>query len=79
MKNKTISKIITKVGLVGGGAPMGRPNVGTKPIVKRVYDSQVPMTKDGAYDSGGAYWGSGPQLRVQYTQDLSYIHFYRKT
>ena len=30
-----------------------------------------------AYDAGGAYWGAGSRLRVSYTKDLSYIHFYR--
>lgn len=88
---KTIDKIITKV---NGqyGAPMGRANIGEYPhtvtsgkncrIVKKnqktVFDCRVPMCNDGAYDKGGAYWGIGKELRVQYTKDLSYIKFYRK-
>lgn len=44
---------------------------------KTIFDCAVPMI-DGAYDKGGAYWGLGKQLRVEYTKDLSYIRFYRK-
>ena len=85
---RTINKIIYKVDCKYG-APMGRNNVGELPHTitsgpnckifkkhqKRVFDCAVPM--NGAYDSGGAYWGLGPQLRVSYTKDLSYINFYR--
>jgi hypothetical protein len=90
---KTIDKIITKVD-TSRGAPMGRSNVkpqnftvvdigakhkvlsdGFKHIL--IFDSAVPMI-DGAYDKGGAYWGIGSQLRVQYTKDLSFIEFYRR-
>jgi hypothetical protein len=89
---RTIDKIITKV-KSRYGAPMGRMNVGVRPttivgedkdgkyIVKdaeRVYDCAVPMSGDGAYDKGGAYWGIGPQLRVRYTKDLSFVEFYRR-
>jgi hypothetical protein len=74
---RTIDKIITKVD-TSRGAPMGRPNVGTKDdtIRKHVFDCKVPMS-DGAYDKGGAYWGLGAELRVSYTKDLSFIRFYR--
>lgn len=74
---RTIDKIITKVNCKYG-APMGRPDVGEPPLpfTDRIYDCAVPMC--GAYDRGGAYWGLGAQLRVRYTKDLSYIHFYRK-
>lgn len=90
-KNSTLAKIIVPV---SGkyGAPMGRSNVGTElPIAAKVYsgkvksyDCAVPMCSCcGAYDIGGAYWGSNRmndigQLRVQYTKDLSFIRFYRK-
>ena len=73
---KTIAKIITKEDC-RRGAPMGRPSIGEKPTDKKVYDCRVPMRADGAYDRGNAYWGIGPELRVKYTKDLSYIHFYR--
>lgn len=43
---------------------------------KVLFDCAVPMV-DGGYDRGGAYWGLGPQLRVKYTRDLSYVEFYR--
>lgn len=43
---------------------------------KQIFDCAVPMS-DGAYDKGGAYWGLGKQLRVQYTKDLTFIRFYR--
>ena len=87
---RTIDKIITKK---SGkyGAPLGRPNVGVRPITinldavgnfitvdaEKIYDCAVPMSSDGAYDKGGAYWGVGKQLRVSYTKDLSYVEFYR--
>lgn len=41
-----------------------------------IFDCKVPMI-DGAYDKGGAYWGLGAELRVAYTKDLTYVHFYR--
>lgn len=73
---KTIDKIITKCS-TKYGAPMGRNNVGTAPKGMRIYNCAVPMSSDGAYDKGGAYWGHGAQLRVKYTKDLSYVEFYR--
>lgn len=76
---RTIDKIITKCDCKFG-APMGRDNVGgTNPpfgFMHKVFDCAVPLT-DG-YDSGSAYWGFPNNLRVSYTKDLSYIHFYRK-
>lgn len=74
---RTIDKIITKCDCKYG-APMGRNNVGVKPVDStKVYDCAVPMSSDSAYDKGAAYWGLGKQLRVSYTKDLSYINFYR--
>ena len=74
------------------GAPMGRPNVGSQPVVVtrfsgrnvrtckcdqvKVYQRRVPMI-DGAYDIGGAYWGIGRPLYVRFTKDLSYVEFFR--
>lgn len=88
---RTINKIITEVNCKYG-APMGRGNKGIRPVVvtsgkncrivkrnqTRIFDCAVPMSSDGAYDRGGAYWGIGKQLRVAYTKDLSYIEFYRR-
>ena len=76
---RTIDKIITKVD-TSRGAPMGRHDVGEPPLPfeAKIYDCRVPMCSDGAYDKGGAYWGIGKELRVMYTKDLSYIHFYRR-
>ena len=73
---KTIDKIITKVD-GRRGAPMGRPNIGDRPKHMRIYDCAVPMSSDGAYDRGGAYWGIDKQLRVKYNKDLSFVKFYR--
>ena len=84
---KTIDKIITKVNSQYG-APMGRNNVDNREIFEvngkqyaqyngKLFDCRVPMSNDGAYDRGGAYWGLGKELRVSYTKDLSYIKFYR--
>lgn len=88
---RTLDKIITKLD-TSRGASMGRSNVGTKHIEhknlkgiivksarkERIYDCKVPMCGCcGAYDTGGAYWGLGAELRVSYTKDLSYVNFYR--
>jgi hypothetical protein len=73
----TIDLIISKVDM-RRGAPMGRANVGKKPQDAKIYDQYVPMNHlEPAYDKGGAYWGIGRRLRVSYTKDLKYIHFYR--
>ena len=85
---RTIDKIITKMNCQYG-APMGRHNTNECPtenvngviytrFTGKVFDCAVPMSGDGAYDRGGAYWGLGKQLRVMYTKDLKYIQFYRK-
>lgn len=71
MLSKLIPPTITRL-----GASMGRPNVGVRPSTVRLYDCAVPMSR--GYDKGGAYWGHGEQLRVEYTKDLSYIYFYRR-
>lgn len=62
------------------GAPMGRANIGDRRLTegKRIYCRRVPLTYDGAYDKGGAYWGCGSPLYVEYTLDKSYVHFFRK-
>ncbi len=71
--NRVITKVNTKY-----GAPMGRADIGTKPTDKtKVYNKRVALY-DGGYDKGGAYWGTGSELRVSFTADLSYIEFYRK-
>lgn len=58
------------------GAPLGRADKGQKPKDKKIFDRQVPLTQ--GYDKGGAYWGISNPLRVSYTEDLEYIHFYRE-
>lgn len=73
---KTIDKIITEVNCKYG-APIGRDDIGKKPDNMKIFDCAVPMVC-GGYDKGGVYWGLGPQLRVSYTKDLSFIKFYRK-
>lgn len=57
------------------GAPMGRSSKGEPPTDCRIFDRAVSVP-DG-YDKGGAYWGLGPQLRVKYSQDGTYVEFYR--
>jgi len=82
----TIDKIITKVNSKFG-APMGRSDKGSMKYCKdsdteipdtdkKVYNQRVVLNS-GGYDKGGAYWGIGSELRVMYTKDLSFIHFYR--
>ena len=67
------------------GAPMGRrsADIEERPTDKRVYDRYLPMCSCcGAYDKGGAYWGAAlhgvKRMRVEFTEDLSYIRFYRE-
>lgn len=90
MKPWNLKRIITQVN-TRYGAPMGRANVGSEPVTitsgkngrickthqTKVYDKRVPLVYDGAYDAGGAYWGCGPELRVRFTADLSFVEFYR--
>lgn len=75
---RTINKIITPV---CSTRALGRSNIGTRPKNKKVFDCFVPMSNDGAYDTGGAYWGAPihgtKPLRISYTKDLTYIRFYR--
>lgn len=68
---------------------MGRPNVGSYPVTvtsgnngrickkhqTKVYNKRVVL--DQGYDNGGAYWGIGSELRVEFTADLSFINFFR--
>lgn len=75
MKDWNVNRVIPQLSCKYG-APMGRMNVGEKPEDVKIYDKRVPMI-DGAYDIGGAYWGIGPELRVRFAADLSYIEFYR--
>jgi len=77
-KQYAISKIVCDVNCKFG-APMGRSNKGVKPSNPKVkiFDRKVPMSES-AYDKGGAYWGIGAELRVEFTKDLSYVKFYRR-
>jgi hypothetical protein len=71
-----ISEIITPVNCQFG-APMGRNEQGIKPTDKtKVYKKRVRLDS-GGYDSGGAYWGIGSPLYVEFTKDLNYIHYFR--
>lgn len=57
------------------GAPLGRGDKGIKPENVKIFDRKVNISQ--GYDKGGVYWGFPNNLRVQYTDDFSYIHFYR--
>lgn len=63
------------------GAPMGRPSVGDRSQItgQRIYCRRVYLPIDGAYDKGGAYWGCGEPLYVEFTLDKSYVRFFRKS
>lgn len=69
------SKILCKVN-AKYGAPMGRNNRYPDPGDLRKYDRRVYLDS-GGYDKGGAYWGIGAPLRVEFTADLSFVRFYR--
>lgn len=62
------------------GALMGRNNTRSDADAKdrRIYRRRLPLVYDGAYDRGGAYWGGGTPLCVEYTLDKSYVRFFRK-
>lgn len=89
MKNWNINRVITPVN-TKFGAPMGRSNIGSCPntvtsgrnckVYKKnqikVYTKTVNLDS-GGYDIGGAYWGLGSTLKVDFTADLKYIRFYR--
>ena len=77
LRKNIINDIVYPVNC-GRGAPMGRDDIGNKPTDQRVYSRYVPMTDYNNYDRGGAYWGSGARLRVEFTGDLSYVRFYRE-
>lgn len=75
MKPWNIRNVITEVS-TKFGAPMGRYNKGSRPENGKVYCKWVRLI-DG-YDIGGAYWGIGAPLYVEFTPDLSYINFERQ-
>jgi hypothetical protein len=60
------------------GAPMGRANVGTLEEVKgqKIYQRKIALNK--GYDIGGAYWGNGDPLYVDFTLDGKYAFFHRE-
>lgn len=70
------------------GAPMGRADVSDCPVLAvntngttfynhgKTFDRTVPLD-GGGYDAGGAYWGTGSELRVEYNEDLTFVRFYR--
>ncbi|MDR1716455.1 MAG: hypothetical protein LBS20_11490 [Prevotella sp.] len=72
-------KIINKVDS-SNGAAMGRPNIGTTEDAKgkKIYSRLIPLPIDSAYDAGGAYWGVGDPLYVDFTLDMKYIYFHRE-
>ena len=59
---------------------MGRPDIGTEQDAtgKKIYSRLIPLPIDGAYDKGGAYWGIGDPLYVDFTLDMKYIRFHRE-
>ena len=55
---------------------MGRFNVGKKPKYGTIYRYTIPLYE--GYDRGGAYWGIGKLLYVEFNSKLTYIKFYRR-
>lgn len=70
-------KILCKTGSASG-APRGRANVGTLEEVEgqKIYQRGVKLHK--GYDTGGAYWGEGDPLYVDFTLDGKYVFFHRE-
>ena len=85
-----ISEIITPVNCKYG-APMGRANVGNYPVTvtsgpncrifkkdqPKIYRKRVRLDS-GGYDMGGAYWGIGAPLYVEFNKELTYIKYFRQ-
>lgn len=66
------------------GAPMGRSNVYPEKVPNTnafytggTFDRRITLDS-GGYDAGGAYWGRGTELRVEYNKELTYVRYYRK-
>ncbi len=84
MKNNEVSSqqvydtLINTVGTIYG-SPRGRENVGSRKSVKRkqIFRRRVFLIYNKAYDKGGAYWGMGDPLYVEFTLDKSYVRFFR--
>ena len=76
---RTYNELLCKVD-TGRGAPVGRPNIGDRSQAtgQRIFCRRVYLPIDGAYDKGGAYWGCGAPLYVEFTLDKSYVRFFRK-
>jgi hypothetical protein len=71
-----IKQILKTVPVTLSGAPVGRPNIGTR-AHGFIYDRKVTLNSVG-YDRGGAYWGVGKELRVKFNGALTWVRFYRK-
>jgi hypothetical protein len=56
------------------GAPMGRPSI----LSNKIPECRRIVRVDDGYDKGGAYWGIGEPLYVEFNKDLSYINFTRE-
>lgn len=70
-------KILSKIDCSAEDSP-GRENIGTLEEVKgeRIYQRRVFLNK--GYDTGGAYWGEGDPLYVDFTLDGRYVFFHRE-
>lgn len=51
------------------GAPMGRSDNGPSPTPDRLHLVRARMSACGAYDAGGAYWGTGTPLYCAWSAD----------
>lgn len=60
------------------GAPRGRDNIGSLKDAEgqKIYQRKVALNK--GYDIGGAYWGNGDPLYVDFTLDGKYVFFHRE-
>lgn len=74
------------IGKVNGehGSPWGRSNMEPEKLpgtnvfeTGKTFDRRIALDS-GGYDAGGAYWGRGPELRVTYNQELTFVRFYRR-
>jgi hypothetical protein len=59
------------------GAQHGRgSSLSPRPTDQKIYEKHVPLTE--GYDRGGAYWGIGSPLYLEFTADLTWWRFVRK-
>lgn len=79
LSNEAFAKVLANVDC-SKGIPNGRQNVGLLEQIgdRKVYSREIKLNPVTYTDRGGAYWGPGDPVFVDFTLDLSYIYFHRE-